>query len=121
MNFFVANSLIVDFHRQVVMSEHNGNYIVVLMNNKLKEETDCQRLNIASFFGSIYMEDSSIDTDEAKTVIPKFCRSHEEIQIMQKNNAIRDLRLKIKNNIPSDKWRSGYLKQFSRSCKYLEI
>ena len=67
------------------------------------------------------MEDSSIDTDEAKTVIPKFCLSHEEIQIMQKNNAIRDLRLKIKNNIPRDKWRSGYLKQFSRSCKHFEI
>ena len=42
MNFFLANSLIVDFHRQVVVSEHNGKYIVVLMNNKLKEETYCQ-------------------------------------------------------------------------------
>ena len=119
-NFIRNNNLELDFYKDSVAFETKNESDKFQINTTFNHMTVFNEEGAVGYSGMIIADDNSCDDEEE--LVPKYLIAQEDLKAMQDRNfAIKQLKNKIRNNVPTRLWKCNPLKQFKHSAKSLTI
>ena len=126
-NFLVINNLEIDFSRDLLVFNQRLTVERYLISCAFLNQKEFYRFGIDAYMGlsvisNDYCESDTDDEGSSELLIPKYVIPHDQLKKMQQGNyALKKLRTKLLNKVPTKHWNCPSIKQFKRSYKDLRL
>ena len=121
-NFIIRNDIEMDFCNNTVALENINTIDKYQINSVFNDNFGPNKSDILGYLGVLTVEDSDTNEEVEEEIIPKYLISSDELKLMQDRNfALKQLKNKIRNNIPTRLWNCNPIQQFKHAAKSLQI
>ena len=121
-NFILNNKITIDFSKDMLVMNSSCELESYLINTAYLNRHIGYRYDVMEYFGLVSVEEKNgVVEDEVSGQLRYIIPKEELIQMQARNDAIKQLKRVIRDNIPCRLWKHKSILQFRRSASSLEV